>query len=264
MSHICPLFSSSKGNSTYVGTDKTGVLVDVGKSAKQIEQSLMANNININSIKAIFITHEHSDHIQGLKIFASRYKLKVFASIGTLEVLEQKGILTNNFSYEAITPDGIEICGMYIKSFETPHDSNQSVGYIIDTIDNKRAVIATDIGYITDSIRDAIIGSDVVLIESNHDIRMLQNGPYPYYLKKRILSNIGHLSNDACASELPYFIKNGTNKFILAHLSQENNIPELAFENSICHLSSHNMTLGTDFQLMVAPPQNMGILNFNF
>ena len=264
MSRICPLFSSSRGNSTFIGTNDVGVLIDVGKSTKQIEQSLIANNINLTSIKAIFITHEHSDHIQGLKIFASRYKLKVFASQGTMQALEQKGVLTNNFSAEVIDQGGVEICGMHVTPFETPHDSSQSVGYIINTTDNKRAVVATDIGYMTDTVRNAIVGSDVTLIESNHDVRMLQNGPYPYYLKKRILSNTGHLSNEACASELPYFIKNGTNKFILAHLSQENNLPELAFETAICHLSNYNMVHGSDFQLVVAPPVNFGTVNVNF
>lgn len=264
MARICPLFSSSRGNSTYIGDERAGVLIDVGKSAKQIEQALAANNISVGSIKAIFVTHEHSDHIQGLRIFASRYKLKVFASGGTIGALEQKGVLTNSFSAGVVGFEGIEICGMRIKTFETPHDSSQSVGYIVDTVDYRRAVIATDIGYVTDSIRAAISGSDVVLIESNHDVRMLQNGGYPYYLKRRILSDIGHLSNDACARELPIFVKSGTCKFILAHLSQENNVPELAYETSMCQLSCHQMVSGRDFQLVVAPPQNMGVLNVNF
>lgn len=264
MARICPLFSSSKGNSTYVGTDKFGILIDVGKSAKQIEQALFANSINISAIKAIFITHEHSDHIQGLKVFASRYKIKMFASAGTLQILEQKGLLSKDISFDMITFKGIEICGMYIKMFETPHDSKQSIGFSIETVDKKRATIITDIGYMTDCIRNNAFGSDVILIESNHDVRMLQNGSYPYYLKKRILSNTGHLSNDACAAELPNFIKNGTNKFILAHLSQENNIPELAFQTSVCHLASYNMNYGTDFNLVVAPAKNLGTINVNF
>ncbi len=264
MARICPLFSSSKGNSTYVGTKDSGVLVDVGRSTKQIEQALIANNIDTSAIKAIFITHEHTDHIQGLKVFAARYNLKVFASSGTMTALEQKGILTGKFPIEVIDTKGTELGGMFIKPFETPHDSRQSVGYIIDTIDHKRAVIATDIGYMTDTIRHATAGADVVLIESNHDVRMLQNGPYPYYLKKRILSDTGHLSNDACAVELATFIKNGITKFILAHLSQENNLPELAFETSVCHLASQNMKHGEDFQLMVAPVANLGVRDLIF
>ena len=264
LSRICPLFSSSKGNSTYVGSGNVGVLIDVGRSAKQIEKSLYENDISINSIKAIFITHEHYDHIQGLKIFASRYKIKVFASSGTISALEQKGVLTNNFSANVISSSGVEVCGMHIKPFETPHDSRQSLGYIIDTPDNKRAVIATDIGYITDKIRQSAAGADVFLIESNHDVKMLQNGKYPYYLKRRILSSSGHLSNESCADELPNFVKNGTDKFILAHLSQENNIPELAYETSICKLASHKMLAGVDFHLVVAPVENLGSVSVNF
>lgn len=264
MAKICPLFSSSKGNSTYIGTNEVGILVDIGRSTKQILNALNVNNISINSIKAIFITHEHSDHIQGLKVFASKYNVPVYASNGTINALKQKGIFNGKFPVNIIDSSGINIYGMCIKPFDTPHDSSHSVGYIIDTIDKKRAVVATDIGYMTDTIRNSIIGANAVLIESNHDIRMLQNGPYPYYLKKRILSNSGHLSNDACAAELPYFIKNGTNKFILAHLSQENNLPELALETSVCHLSSYNMKNGIDYQLLVAPVENIGTMNMAF
>lgn len=264
MSKICPLFSSSKGNSIYVGDDNSGILVDVGRSAKQIEKSLFENNINIRNIRAIFITHEHSDHVQGVKVFASRYNIKVFGTQGTFKALEEKEILSSKFPFEIINENGTEVSGMYVKPFRTPHDCNESVGYIINTVDNKKAVIATDIGYVSDDIKNAIIGADAVVIESNHDIRMLQNGAYPYYLKKRILSDIGHLSNEACANVLPYFIKNGTTKFILAHLSQENNIPELAFQTAVCNLKSHNMIHNTDFQLQVAPVQNYGQLCLSF
>ena len=264
MAKICPLFSSSKGNSIYVGDDKSGILVDAGKSAKQIELALSENNINVKNIKGIFITHEHSDHVQGVKIFASRYNIKVFSSKGTFKALEEKGILNGKFPFEIVSDNGTEISGMYVKPFKTPHDCVDSVGYIINTPDDKKAVIATDIGHVSDNIKNAAASADAVVIESNHDIRMLQNGAYPYYLKKRILSDRGHLSNEACAEILPFLIKKGTKKFILAHLSQENNIPELAFETAICSLKSHNMKHNVDFQLHVAPVQNHGQLCLAF
>lgn len=264
MAKVCPLFSSSKGNSIYVGDDNSGILVDAGRSAKQIELALSENNINIKNIKGIFITHEHSDHVQGVKIFASRYNIKVFSSEGTIKALEEKEVLNGKFPFEIVNEEGAEISGMYVKPFKTPHDCVDSVGYIINTADDKKAVIATDIGYVSDDIKNAIVGADVTVIESNHDIRMLQNGAYPYYLKKRILSDRGHLSNEACADILPFFVENGTTKFILAHLSQENNIPELAFETAICSLKSHNMNNNVDFQLHVAPVQNHGQLCLAF
>lgn len=264
MAKICPLFSSSKGNSIYVGDDNSGILVDAGKSAKQIELALSENNINVKNIKGIFVTHEHSDHVQGVKIFASRYNIKVFSSKGTFKALEEKGILNGKFPVEIVSDNGTEISGMYVKPFKTPHDCVDSVGYIINTTDNKKAVIATDIGYVSDNIKNAAANADAVVIESNHDIRMLQNGAYPYYLKKRILSDRGHLSNEACAEILPFLIKKGTKKFILAHLSQENNIPELAFETAICSLKAHNMKYNVDFQLHVAPVQNHGQLCLAF
>jgi len=264
LAKICPLFSSSKGNSIYVGNDKSGILVDAGKSAKQIELALSENDINLKSVKAIFITHEHGDHVQGVKVFASRYNIKVFSSKGTFNALKEKGILNGKFPIEIIDENGTEISDMYVRPFKTPHDCNESVGYIINTNDNKKAVIATDIGYVSDDIKNAMVGADAAVIESNHDIRMLQNGAYPYYLKKRILSDRGHLSNEACANVLPFFIKKGTTKFILAHLSQENNIPELAFETAICNLKSHSMKHNVDFQLHVAPVQNRGQLCLAF
>lgn len=264
MARLCPLFSGSKGNSTYIGSSGVGILIDAGKSAKQIELSLKANDIDISSIKAIFVTHEHTDHIQGIRVFASRYNIKTFASEGTINALIQNGTINGKFPYEPISKNGIEFCGMFIKPFRTPHDSQESTGYIINTCDGRTAAIATDIGYLTTEITEAISGSDTIVIESNHDIKMLQNGPYPYYLKRRILSNTGHLSNESCAEILPSLVKKGTTRFVLAHLSSENNIPELAYQTSICNLSSQNMSIGRDFDLFVAPKENFGQKNVFF
>lgn len=258
MAKLCPLFSGSKGNCIYLGASGNAILIDAGRSAKQIENAIVANSLDISIIKAIFVTHEHIDHIRGIKTLASKYNMKVYSSKGTMDILNQKGILNGKFEYGVIEKDGVEESGMYIKSFKTSHDCKESVGYIIKTPDNKKVVIATDLGYISDEVREAICGSDAVVIESNHDIGMLENGYYPYALKRRILSNQGHLSNIACAKELPYFLKHGTRRFILAHLSKENNMPELAYQTSVCHLEERGMKNGIDFLLDVAPEVNNG------
>lgn len=264
MARLCPLFSGSRGNSTYVGSTSSGILVDAGRSAKQIEKALFDNNIDIKNIRAIFLTHEHSDHISGVRVLASRYGIKVFASKGTMSAIQRLGILNGKFPFEIVESCGVEVYDMFIKPFKTPHDSTESTGYIIETTDNKRAVIATDIGYMSDTVKAAITGANAVVIESNHDVKMLQNGPYPYFLKKRILSDIGHLSNESCADMLPFFIKSGTTKFILAHLSQENNMPDLAYQTAICNLITHKMKENVDFSLDVAPVQNFGETNLIF
>lgn len=264
LARLCPLFSGSSGNSVYVGSSGVGILVDAGKSAKQLEIALRENEIEISSIKAIFVTHEHTDHIQGVRVLASRYGIKVFASGGTMAVLERLEVINGKFPCDVVTQAGVEVGGMFVRPFRTPHDSAESVGFSVDTADGRRAVVATDMGYMSDTVRDAIKGADAVVIESNHDVKMLQNGPYPYYLKRRILSQIGHLSNEACAMELPFFINSGTRKFVLAHLSVENNIPELAHETAVCKLLEHNMKLGYDFDLCVAPKENFGEKNIIF
>lgn len=261
MFRVCPLFSGSKGNCIFAGSESEGILIDVGRSCKQIERALLENEINVGAIRAIFLTHEHSDHINGVRVFASKYNLKVFATPGVLGAIESKGILNGKFQYDIIRSAGELIGDIFVKPFKTPHDSVDSVGYVINTPGGKKVVVATDIGYISDEVNAALIGADTVIIESNHDVKMLENGPYPYFLKKRILSECGHLSNDACAKILPTLIKNGTKKFILAHLSQENNIPELALETSLCHLSLHNMHKNIDFDIFVAPPENVGSVN---
>ena len=238
MAKIIPLFSGSKGNSYYIGSGAGGVLVDAGRSCKQIENALADNNIDIKKIKGVFITHEHKDE-------------------GTMNGLINGKCLEANAVTNVINGQ-VELDDMMIESFPTMHDANEPCCYKITTSDDRKAMIATDLGVMTDVIRDAFYGVDALVLESNHDVNMLKNGIYPYYLKERILSKYGHLSNESCASELPEIIKNGTMRVVLGHLSQENNMPSLAIKESVDYLSSMGYKRDYDYTLDVAPVDNNG------
>ncbi len=257
MARFCPLFSGSSGNSYYIGSASSGILVDAGRTAKQLGNMLDFCGIDVNSIQAIFVTHEHSDHVNGLRVLASRYHIPVYASGGTMAALERMGCINEKFQSGVIDENGLECAGMYIKPFRTSHDSAESIGYRIQTHDGRSVAISTDLGYMSDEVRNAISGTDLLVLESNHDIGMLTNGPYPYPLKKRILSNTGHLSNTACADELCGLVGKGTMRFVLAHLSSENNTPELAYQTALCSLTLAGLQQGKDFELCVAPRENI-------
>lgn len=252
MARFCPLFSGSSGNSIYIGSSDGGILIDVGMNAKQTTLALDRLGIDADSIKAIFVTHEHSDHIQGLRVFASKNVINVYSSQGTLSALDNMGVLNEKFKALDIE-SGVDVCGMQVMSFRTSHDSAESVGYVIKTPDSRRIGVATDLGVMTDEVFGALSGCDLVLLESNHDIKMLENGPYPYYLKRRILSEKGHLSNKTCGETLVKLVKNGTTRFVLGHLSRENNTPDLAYQNAYSALACEGAVLGQDFLLSVAP-----------
>lgn len=258
MAKICPLFSGSKGNSYYISSGGSGILIDAGRSAKQLENALLSNNIDIDSIRAIFVTHEHIDHIQGLRVFSSRHKIKVYASVQTLGALERLGAVNEKVISEPIDSRGVAIDNMLIKPFSTSHDCPGSVGYTVKLSNDVKIALATDTGIITDEMFDAISGSDAVIIESNHDVGMLMNGVYPYQLKRRILSSSGHLSNDDCSTLLPKLVESGAKRFILAHLSRENNMPVIAENSAVYELNQSGMKRNRDFTLMVAPPETMG------
>jgi len=255
MARVCPLFSGSAGNCVYVGTGEHGILVDAGVSAKRIENSLVSRNIDPKSISAVFITHEHSDHISGLRVFAGRYGMKIYASKGTLSSLVKSGHADSSMSLNIINGKTVCESDMQIRSFKTSHDSAESFGYVIETPDDRKIAVSTDLGVITEDVLYNICGCDMVVLESNHDVAMLSSGPYPYYLKRRILSNFGHLSNDACAAVLPALVSGGATRFILAHLSRENNLPELAYETAVAELNHYGMDAGEDYILSVASPE---------
>lgn len=256
MARFCPLFSGSSGNSYYIGSAEEGILIDAGRSAKQMDAMLVNCGVHAESIKAVFVTHEHGDHVRGLRVFASRHHLPVFTSPGTLEALDSMGCLDPRFSAGVIGGEGMECAGLYIKPFHTSHDSAESVGYRVELRDGRTVAVSTDLGYMSDEVRSELTGADLVVLESNHDVGMLQNGPYPYPLKRRILSRTGHLSNEACSAELCGLVRSGTTRLVLAHLSAENNTPELAFQTSLCSLRLSGMDLEKDFMLCVAPREN--------
>ena len=263
MARFCSLFSSSSGNSTFIGSSKTGILIDAGVSAKRMKEALLSREIDPSELGGIFITHEHSDHIKGVRILCTNYNIPLYATQGTLSYLEENDVINGKFPFEVIDEKGVEIGDIVVKPFKTSHDSRESCGYTVDLPHGQRAAIATDLGKITSEVERAITGCEFIMLESNHDISMLQAGPYPYYLKRRILSDRGHLSNEACAEQAKKLIKSGTSRLFLGHLSAENNFPDLAFQTTLSALSEMGAVNERDYILKVNSVENTdGIIRF--
>lgn len=257
MLRFCPLFSSSSGNSVYIGSNADGILIDVGRSAKQTKIALNSIGIDEGAVRAIFLTHEHSDHVCGLSVFAARNKIPIYAANGTILSLRKSGIINEKHFENTVPESGLEVAGMFIKPFITSHDCADGRGYTINAVNGDSSVaVATDTGFVTTEMMNAITGCRLVYIESNHDVNMLKTGQYPYMLKKRILSDKGHLSNDACAEALRALVNKGTTQFVLAHLSRENNTPELAYETAVSALNEMGALKERDYFLNVASPEN--------
>ena len=252
MARLYPLFSGSKGNSYYIGSKSAGILVDAGRSAKQIDGMLKACGIDPFAIQGILVTHEHSDHVSGLRVFSKKYAIPVFASRGTLMALSGK--LEGVSAY--VIQDQLQLADMKIIPFRTPHDCAESLGYRIHTHDGRIITVATDIGHLSDDVRRGLLGSDFAVLESNHDLEMLASGSYPYYLKKRILSDRGHLCNKLCADFMVKLAQSGTTRFLLAHLSDENNTRALALNTAMSALTQAGFVSGSDFVLDAAEPAN--------
>lgn len=258
MSRICPLFSSSSGNSTYISTPSGGVLIDAGASFKGICEALDRVGGSIEDIKAVAVTHNHNDHIKGLKTFLKRTGALLIATEKTAQALIGEDIIPEKTDIQIIE-NSLDLFDMKISAFDTSHDSLGSCGYSVTDSKGKKITVCTDLGFVSESVRNAIRGSNAILLESNHDIEMLKSGPYPPQLKLRILSDSGHISNSACASELKGLIESGTTRFILGHLSQHNNTPLLALSCSEAALIDAGAVNGRDCILSVASPKNNGV-----
>lgn len=249
---FCPLVSGSSGNSTYIGTKHTHILIDAGVSCKQIVEHLNELHVNPADLDAIFVTHEHIDHIKGVGVLSRKYDIPVYATPGTWEGI---GSTVGEFSHKNMRyvykDEQCVINDICVKPFEIPHDTIEPVAYSVFAED-KKMTVATDIGHITDTIKENVYESDVLLLEANHDIEMLKNGSYPWPLKKRILGDKGHLSNVAAGETLSELMSGKTKFAFLGHLSNENNEPHLAYETVEKILEKNGVKVGTYFKLDMA------------
>ncbi len=252
---FCSIASGSSGNCIFVGTDHTSVLVDAGVSGKRVAAGLHAIGRKPEELDAILVTHEHSDHIKGLGVLARKYGIPVYSTAGTIgAMLSQQMLGTVDESlFHTVTPDtGFCLNDLEVQPFRVSHDAAEPVAYRFRHEDRSVAV-ATDLGYYDSYVIDHLRDLDAVLIESNHDVNMLQVGSYPYYLKQRILGERGHLSNDNAGRLLGEILNDHMQAIFLGHLSKENNYEELALATVCAEVTlGDNPYRAEDFCIRVA------------
>ena len=220
------LISGSSGNSTLISDGQTHLLIDCGMSGKRLKEKLSCTGVDPQQLSGVLITHEHTDHTCGVGVIARRYGLPVFATEKTFGAMDIGAIDANQINI--VVPDTDFVAGtIRVTPFSIPHDAADPVGYSF-CISGEKYTVATDIGFMPDKLFSHLAGSDSIILESNHDIEMLRYGSYPYDLKRRILSNVGHMSNDLTAETSLRLADSGTKRIMLAHLSHENNTPDIA------------------------------------
>ena len=251
---LVPLFSGSSGNSTLIRANGANILIDAGRNCKTITGSLSVVGTDPADIDAVLITHAHVDHVSGLDVFIRKFPSKLYATEGTFNGMRNRFTKPHDLTPDIIIEPGKQYeikGGVTVEAVSTPHDSYGSCCYKIN--DGERScMVATDLGYMTEDIMKFARGVDAMLIEANYDRRMLVYGSYPEDLKIRIAGDGGHMSNDDCAEAIRFFIENGTRKFILGHLSNENNTPDKAVETVCGYLMDQGLTRDEDYELKVA------------
>lgn len=256
MAKFYPLFSSSSGNASYIGTRNAGILVDAGASCKRMVEALACNGLQKEAVQGIFITHTHSDHVKGLRVLSGKLKVPVYGTQETLTELERRGEIPAGVETVPVDTRAIDCGGCEITAFPTMHDAPGSCGYRIHTADDRYCAVCTDLGVVTDQVRDAVTGCDMVLLEANYDPEMLVLGPYPPQLKCRIMSDHGHLSNPDSAAFAGDLVGSGTTRILLGHLSPHNNTQVLAANAVLAGLS--RFTRDVDYLLGIAPVETQG------
>ena len=229
---FCNIASGSSGNCTYVGDDDTHLIIDAGISGRRIEAGLNDLELTTPDVTGVLITHEHTDHIGGLGVIARKYGLPIYATEGTVKAIKRMPKYKDipDHLYHIVKADhAFRIGGFEILPLAVSHDAAEPVAYRLEN-NGKRASIATDLGTYDDHIVESMKDSDILMLEANHDVHMLEVGPYPYPLKRRILGEKGHLSNDLCGRLLTALISDRLQQVFLGHLSKDNNLEELAYE----------------------------------
>lgn len=244
------LASGSKGNSTYIRAGKNSVLVDAGLSGKAIEARMNCLGLDPADLDALLVTHEHKDHIKSIGILSRRYKIPIYANDGTWGAAEADLGKIKAENKRVFTGDFL-VGNLKFSPYSLSHDAAQPVGYTCQ-VENKKIVVATDTGLMSAEVIAKIKGADFYVLESNHDLEMLMTGKYPYFLKNRIKGTEGHLSNDAAAALLPSLVADNFPTVVLAHLSEENNNPKVAYITVNNGLKEAGLEVGKDLHLECA------------
>lgn len=263
---LCSIASGSSGNCIYMGSESTHLLVDAGISAKRIEEGLKELALTGKDIQGLLITHEHSDHIKGVGVLARKYGLPIYATAGTIAQLREMkslGEIDEGLYHEVRADADFTVGDMVIEPFHISHDAAEPVAYRFQC-GEKRAAVATDMGYYDEYIVEHLKDLDALLLEANHDIQMLQVGSYPYPLKQRILGQLGHLSNESAGQLLCRVLHDDLKKIYLGHLSKENNYAELAYETVKLEIQLDPVKYGpADFDIQVASrDKSSGVCEF--
>lgn len=257
---LCSIASGSSGNCIYVGSNKTHLLVDTGISKKRIDEGLTQLEVKPENLSGILITHEHSDHIQGLGVFSRKYGIPIYATKGTIKgITEYKslGKMPEGLYHEVEVDHAFGIGDLEVKPFSISHDANEPSGFRIEK-GAKSVAVATDLGIYDDYIVENLKDLNAIVVEANHDVHMVEVGPYPYPLKQRVLGNRGHLSNELTGRLLCNILHDNLKYVMLGHLSKENNYEELARETVKLEVTMGNTPFnGEDIPLMVANRDTM-------
>ncbi len=237
MANYISLYSGSSGNCSIIEENGNFILIDIGKSARLTNNALTSIGLDIKKLQGIFISHEHQDHVAGLKVFLKKLDVPVYSNTFSLNHMKINDLIPKHIKTYDNVFSGVNVGDFYIKGFETPHDAASCTGFKVVSKKGKSLALATDLGHVTDDVYNNLKGNDVVVLESNYDENMLLAGEYPYFLKTRILSDTGHLSNLQASNTALNLIKDGLTNLRFCHLSNNNNMPSLALSQlaSLAH-----------------------------